>query len=50
MCLKIISINVNGIRASTKKGLFYWLKKQKADVICLQETKAQMSALGKENF
>lgn len=48
--MKVISINVNGIRASTKKGLFDWLKKQKADVICLQETKAQMAVLGKENF
>jgi len=48
--LKIISVNVNGIRAATRKGFFDWLKKQKADVICIQETKAQMDVLGKENF
>jgi len=48
--MKIITINVNGIRASTKKGLFEWLEKQNADVICMQETKAQMAVLGKENF
>lgn len=48
--MRIISINVNGIRAAIRKGLFDWLKKQKADVICLQETKAQMEVLGKENF
>ena len=48
MC--VISVNVNGIRASVKKGLFEWLQAQQADVICLQETKAQMAVLGKENF
>lgn len=48
--MRVITINVNGIRASLRKGLFDWLKKQKADVICLQETKAQMEVLGKENF
>lgn len=48
--MRIISVNVNGIRASVRKGLFDWLKKQKADVICMQETKAQMTVLGKENF
>ena len=48
--MKIISINANGIRAAVRKGLFDWLKIQKADVICLQETKAQVEVLGKENF
>lgn len=38
--MKIISWNVNGIRACSKKGLFDYLEKQKADVVCLQETKA----------
>ncbi|MDP1573727.1 MAG: exodeoxyribonuclease III [Coxiellaceae bacterium] len=41
----IITANVNGIRATAKKGFFSWLKKQDADVICLQETKAQMAVL-----
>jgi exodeoxyribonuclease-3 len=39
--MKIITVNVNGIRAANRKGFFDWLKKQKADVVCLQEIKAQ---------
>jgi exodeoxyribonuclease-3 len=38
--MRVISINVNGIRSATTKGLVPWLKKQKADVVCLQEIKA----------
>lgn len=43
--MQIITANVNGIRAAAKKGFFKWLEKQNADVVCLQETKAQMSVL-----
>ncbi len=39
--MKIVSYNVNGIRAAIRKGLLDWLKAVNADVICLQETKAQ---------
>ena len=39
--MKIISWNVNGIRAADKKGLFQWLQKESPDILCLQETKAQ---------
>ena len=39
--VKVISLNANGIRSAAKKGAFQWLEKQQADVICLQETKAQ---------
>lgn len=39
--MRIISYNVNGIRAAIKKGFFEWLETNPADVICLQETKAQ---------
>jgi exodeoxyribonuclease-3 len=39
--MRIISYNVNGIRAAIKKGFYDWLKTNPADVICLQETKAQ---------
>ena len=39
--MKIISYNVNGIRAALKKGFIDWLKVAKPDVICIQETKAQ---------
>lgn len=38
--MKIISYNVNGIRAALKKGLLNWLKSTNADVVCLQEIKA----------
>lgn len=39
--MKIISWNVNGIRANVKKGGIDWLVNQNPDVICLQETKAE---------
>jgi exodeoxyribonuclease-3 len=38
--LKVLSYNVNGIRAALKKGFASWLEATQADVICLQETKA----------
>ncbi len=38
--MRIISYNVNGIRAAIGKGFLDWLKTDPADVICLQETKA----------
>ena len=39
--MRIISYNVNGIRAAIKKGLIEWLSTDPADVICIQETKAE---------
>lgn len=38
--MKLISWNVNGIRACAEKGLFAWMDGCGADVVCLQETKA----------
>ena len=38
--MRIISYNVNGIRAAIKKGFLDWLKTNPADIICVQETKA----------
>jgi len=38
--MKLVSWNVNGIRAAAEKGLFTWLESSGADVVCLQETKA----------
>ena len=38
--MRIISYNVNGIRAAIKKGFLDWLKTDPADMICIQETKA----------
>lgn len=37
----MITINLNGIRSAARKGFFEWLIKQNADVICVQELKAQ---------
>jgi len=48
--MRIITANVNGIRAAAKKGFFDWLKRQKADVVCIQETKAQQHQLTDEIF
>lgn len=39
--MKIISYNVNGIRAAISKDFFGWLNTENPDVLCLQETKAQ---------
>ena len=41
--MRIISYNVNGIRAAVKKGFIDWLKTDPADVICLQEVKAHLA-------
>ena len=38
--MKLLSWNVNGIRAADRKGLFNWLKKEKPEILCLQEIKA----------
>ncbi len=38
---KIISYNVNGIRAAAQKGLYGWIADNNFDIVCLQETKAQ---------
>ena len=48
--MRIITANLNGIRSAEKKGFFVWLKKQNADVVCLQETKAQEHQLEAEDF
>ena len=40
MTLKIISWNVNGIRAVLKKGFLEFIKKENPDILCVQETKA----------
>ena len=39
--MRIITLNVNGIRSAARKGFFDWLELQQADVVCLQETKSQ---------
>ena len=48
--MRIITLNCNGIRSAARKGFFDWLPSQNADVICLQETKAQISQLSDAVF
>lgn len=48
--MKIISYNVNGIRAALKKGFIDWLKAADPDVICIQETKAQKDQVDTDAF
>lgn len=43
--MKLVSWNVNGVRAVWKKGFADWFRKENADVVCLQETKAQPDQL-----
>jgi exodeoxyribonuclease-3 len=46
--MRIISLNANGIRSAARKGFFAWLAGQRADVVCLQETKSQEHQLSDE--
>ncbi len=39
--MRIITANLNGIRSATNKGFFKWLPAQQADIVCVQELKAQ---------
>jgi len=48
--MRIITLNCNGVRSAAGKGLFEWLPAQGADIVCLQETKAQEHQLGDEAF
>ena len=48
--MRVISINVNGIRSAARKGFFAWMAAQDADVVCLQETKAQEHQLSEETL
>ena len=43
--MRIITANLNGIRSAAKKGFFTWLSRQRADFVCIQETKAQRHQL-----
>lgn len=48
--MKIISYNINGIRAALSKGLFDWIKCTDAEIICFQELKADLSVLKELSF
>ena len=48
--MKIISYNVNGIRAAISKGFIDWLQQANPDVICLQEIKANEDQIPVEDI
>jgi exodeoxyribonuclease-3 len=48
--MRIVSYNVNGIRAAMNKGLIDWLKTDPADIVCLQETKAHRDNVDYKQF
>ena len=50
LALRVVTLNVNGLRSAAKKGVYRWLAAQKADVVCLQEIKAQEDDLAGEAF
>ena len=46
--LRVITLNLNGIRSASAKGFLKWLARQKADVVCVQELKAQAADMTAE--
>jgi exodeoxyribonuclease III len=48
--LKIITLNLNGLRSAVKKGFFLWAINQDAEVICVQELRAQEADLQEKHF
>ena len=46
--IRILSWNVNGIRAVHKKGFLEWFKSEKPDILCIQETKATRKQFPKD--
>jgi exodeoxyribonuclease-3 len=48
--MRIMTFNCNGIRAAARKGFFDWLPEADVDVVCLQETKAQIDQLSDPVF
>jgi len=48
--MRIVTLNANGIRSAQRKGFFEWLEREDADVVCMQETKAQVDQLADPVF
>ena len=48
--MKIVSYNTNGIRAAIKKGLVDWISSNDFDIICIQETKANVEQVDMTPF
>lgn len=47
--LRVVSLNLNGIRSAAKKGAFEFLTSAKADIVCVQELKAQIDDISNAN-
>ncbi len=48
--LRVITVNLNGIRSAQRKGFFEWLAAEQPDVVCLQEVRADMESLKDAHF
>jgi exodeoxyribonuclease-3 len=48
--MRVITFNANGIRSAARKGFFAWLSQQDADIVCIQETRAQAHQLPPETY
>ncbi|TAM10778.1 MAG: exodeoxyribonuclease III [Nevskiaceae bacterium] len=48
--MKIVSLNLNGVRAAARKGVFEWLAAEPADVYCFQEFRAERADLEKNRI
>jgi len=48
--MRIITFNANGIRSAARKGFFDWLAQQNADIVCIQETRAQIHQLPSDPY
>jgi exodeoxyribonuclease III len=43
--MRIITINLNGIRAAASRGFFRWMQRQQADIVCVQELRAKVEQM-----
>jgi len=48
--VRVISFNANGLRAATRKGFFQWFRRQRADVLCIQELRARDAEIEEAAF
>lgn len=48
--MRVITFNANGIRSAARKGFYTWLAEQNADIVALQETKAQEHQLTEDIY
>jgi exodeoxyribonuclease-3 len=48
--MRVVTFNANGIRSAQRKGFFEWMLRERPDVVCIQETKAQEHQLDEDLF